>query len=107
MWKSATIDTVSTDRKVRVVVVMDARDATLALLAARATQATICPSEVARALFATAGAERATASWRELMPTVHAAVDRLVTEGLVRLSWKGKPLTGQTGPYRIGCGERS
>ncbi len=89
------------------VVIMDACDATLALLAARTTQATICPSEVARALFAKAGAEKAMASWRELMPTVHAAVDRLVSEGRVRLSWKGKTLTERLGPYRIGRSERS
>ncbi len=81
---------------------MDARDVTLALLAARVSQATVCPSEVARAMV---GAEGATASWRDRMPAVHAAVDRLVMEKLVRLSWKGKPLTARVGPYRIGRGE--
>jgi hypothetical protein len=44
----------------------DARPATLALLAERAAEATICPSEVARALAADG------ADWREAMPTVHA-----------------------------------
>ena len=39
------------------------------------------------------------------MPAVHHAVDTLVAEGLVRLSWKGKPLTTRTGPYRIGRSE--
>lgn len=74
----------------------DAREATLALLAARAPGATICPSEVARAI---AGDGEA---WREAMPTVHAAVDTLVAEGRVRLSWKGEPLDARAGPYRIG-----
>lgn len=76
---------------------IDARAATLALLAARAPGATVCPSEVARAL-AGAGEE----DWRGAMPAVHAAVDRLVAEGAIRLSWKGEPLPVRDGPYRIG-----
>ncbi|TGX52378.1 DUF3253 domain-containing protein [Sphingomonas gei] len=72
----------------------DARSATLALLAARAAEATVCPSEVARAL--------AGHGWREAMPEVHAAVDGLLAEGIVRLSWKGAPLVTRAGPYRIG-----
>ena len=79
----------------------DARDATLALLAARAPGATVCPSEVARALVAASGATEAEA-WRSVMPAVHDAVHTLVAEGLVRLSWKGKLLQARTGPYRIG-----
>ena len=74
----------------------DARAETLALLGRRAPDATICPSEVARVL---AGASPA--DWRDAMPAVHAAVDRLVDEGVVSLSWKGKPLTARAGPYRI------
>ncbi len=35
------------------------------------------------------------------MPIVHSAVDGLVAEGLVRLSWKGEPLDERAGPYRI------
>lgn len=70
-----------------------ARDATLALLARRAPGATICPSEVARAL--------APEDWRGAMPAVHAAVDGLVEAGLVRLSWKGEAMLTRTGPYRI------
>ncbi|WP_419808778.1 DUF3253 domain-containing protein [Sphingomonas sp.] len=73
----------------------DARDTTLALLARRAPDATICPSEVAKALVAGA------AGWREAMPAVHAAVDALVAEGEVRLSWKGAALPIRAGPYRI------
>ena len=41
---------------------VDARAATLALLAARAEGATVCPSEVARAVTEAAG------DWREAMP---------------------------------------
>jgi len=71
----------------------DPRAATLSLLANRAPGATVCPSEVARAV---------TANWRTAMPAVHAAIDALVDEGLVRLSWKGRLLPQRAGPYRIG-----
>lgn len=74
---------------------MDPREATLALLAARAEDATVCPSEVARLVASEGGA------WREAMPDVHAAVDALVDAGAVRLSWKGRPLAMRAGPYRI------
>lgn len=80
---------------------MDAREATLMLLAARAAGATVCPSEVARAL---AAAHATPADWRGMMPTVHAAVDGMVAEGRVRLSWKGEALAVRAGPYRIGRG---
>jgi hypothetical protein len=71
------------------------RDVMLALLARRAPDATICPSEVARAL--APGPD-----WRAAMPVVHAAVDRLLDEGAIRLRWKGKALAVRDGPYRIG-----
>jgi len=71
-----------------------ARNATLALLAGRSTQASICPSEVARAI-------SSDGNWRMAMPNVHAAVDALLDEGLVQLSWKGQRLEKRTGPYRI------
>jgi hypothetical protein len=77
-----------------------AREATLALLAGRAADATLCPSEVARALAAAAGE----ADWRGAMPAVHAAVDVLAAEGRVRLSWKGAAMPVRDGPYRIGRG---
>lgn len=67
----------------------------MALLAARAPGATVCPSEVARVV-----AEGA--DWRKTMPLVHAAVDGLVAEGAVRLSWKGAAMAARAGPYRIG-----
>ena len=72
-----------------------ARDAVRALLASRPAGGTICPSEVARAL-------TCNALWREAMPTVHAAIDRLLNEGAVYLSWKGQPLKERSGPYRVG-----
>jgi hypothetical protein len=73
----------------------DPRTATLALIAARAQGAKVCPSEVARAI-ATDG------DWRGAMPAVHAAVDRLMSDGLIVLSWKGEPMARRAGPYRIG-----
>ncbi len=72
----------------------DARAAALALLASREPGATVCPSEVARAI---APGD----TWRDAMPEVHAAVDCLLLEGRVGLSWKGRPLSARTGPYRI------
>ncbi len=75
----------------------DARETALALLACRSPDGTICPSEVARAL-------TAETDWREAMPKVHSAVDRLLEEGAIRLSWKGQQLTSRAGPYRISIG---
>ncbi|MBD8677415.1 DUF3253 domain-containing protein [Sphingomonas sp. CFBP 13720] len=80
---------------------MDAQTAIRTLLSARAPKATICPSEAARVLATAAGGGT---DWRMMMPTVHAAVDRLVLEGTVRLSWKGQALRSRVGPYRIGRG---
>ena len=74
---------------------MKARETTLALLSTRAGEASVCPSEVARALAS------ATGDWRAAMPEVHAAVDLMAAEGLVRLSWKGRMLPLRSGPYRI------
>ena len=77
-----------------------ARRAIMTLLDNRAAEATICPSEAARALVAADGASQKD-DWRSAMPTVHAAVDQLLSEGLVSLSWKKEPLTQRSGPYRI------
>ncbi|WP_254603125.1 DUF3253 domain-containing protein [Sphingomonas bacterium] len=71
----------------------DARAATLALLDRRTPGATVCPSEVARAL---------ATDWRGAMPIVHAAIDDMLADGVVRLSWKGVVLATRDGPYRIG-----
>ena len=68
----------------------------VSLLANRATDATLCPSEVARAL----AAENESDVWRAMMPVVHAAVDALLHHGAVKLSWKA--LSGQVAP---GSGE--
>ncbi|MGA0546846.1 DUF3253 domain-containing protein [Brevundimonas sp. VNH65] len=42
--------------------------------------------------------------WRAVMPEVHAEVDAMAAEGLVRLSWKGRMLPSRAGPYRIRMG---
>jgi hypothetical protein len=84
---------------------MNARETALALLDARASTATVCPSEVARAI-AAAWDGKAKMNWRDAMPAVHAAVDQLVEDGLVCLSWKGRPLEARIGPYRISRGDR-
>ena len=70
-------------------------ETTLALLARRRPQATICPSEVARAL----GGE----SWRDLMEPARQAARRLVTAGQVEITQGGQvvdPFT-VTGPIRV------
>lgn len=77
------------------------RQAVLNMLATRSRPATICPSEIARSL-ASQSDNPGTDDWRELMPCVHDAVDVLVAEDTVRLSWKGKPMTARSGPYRVG-----
>lgn len=82
------------------VAVADARVTTLDLLEARNPKATVCPSEVARAL-AGGAAGMTRGDWRSVMPVVHASVDQLLAEGFIWLSWKGKRLSGRVGPYRI------
>lgn len=74
------------------------RAATLALLARRAAGATVCPSEVARAMAAARGG----ADWRAWMPDVHAEIDRMAAQGLVQLSWRAASRCVADGPYRIG-----
>lgn len=76
----------------------DPRSAILVLLERRGAGSTICPSEAARAVAAAAGKS----GWRGEMPAVNAAVDSLVADGLVRLSWKGAAMAVRDGPYRIG-----
>ncbi|QJU60302.1 DUF3253 domain-containing protein [Sphingomonas sp. AP4-R1] len=76
-----------------------ARDLTLSLLDRRAEFATIRPSEVAKAM--AGGNEQSATAWRAQMPAVHDAVDRLLADGLVRLTWKGRELPRRDGPYRI------
>ena len=82
---------------------MTARDEQIAqtifrLLGARAPDATICPSDAARAL---AGDE---ATWRALMPEVRRVAATLVAEGTLRVTQHGDdvdPLAAR-GPIRLG-----
>ena len=69
-----------------------------ALLAIRSSAATICPSEVARAL------AQDEAGWRSLMPRVRQVTAHLAAEGRVRVTSQGEsidPLSAH-GPIRIG-----
>lgn len=77
------------------------RSTVLRLLDGRPAEATICPSEVARAVAGTAGVYPKDQSWRAVMPIVHAAVDQMLDDELVALSWKGKVMASRNGPYRI------
>lgn len=85
---------------------MNVREATLVLLAKRAPEATICPSEVARVLASAADTRSPEPDWRAAMPLVHTAVDELLADGAIQLSWKGVPLETRTGPYRISRAQR-
>ena len=69
--------------------------AILDLLAQRAADKTICPSEVAR--------ELGGGDWRELMEPARAAARRLVNAGEVEITQKGAVIDPSTakGPIRI------
>jgi Protein of unknown function (DUF3253) len=74
------------------------RDALLALLAARAGDSSICPSEVARSL---AGGSR---PWRALMPRVRDVARALAGEAQIQVTQRGSPLSAHApwvGPVRI------
>ena len=77
---------------------MKTRQATMTLLAGRAAGSTICPSEVARVMARERGHPD---DWREDMAGVHDAIDLMVADGVVLLSWKGEGLAARAGPYRI------
>ena len=66
-----------------------------ALLDRRAPDATICPSEAARAVDPE--------GWRELMPTARAAAGRLAARGLVEVTQAGEVVDVRTarGPVRV------
>lgn len=66
-----------------------------AALQSRGPGKTVCPSEIARAL-AGDGSD-----WRGRMAEVHGAVDALLADGAIALSWKGEWLAVRDGPYRI------
>ncbi|WP_440108477.1 DUF3253 domain-containing protein [Acidovorax sp. BL-A-41-H1] len=69
-----------------------------ALLARRQPGATICPSEVARALAPSGGA------WREHMPQVRYVANALAQKGRLRVTRGGVPVDAATpgGPIRLG-----
>ena len=71
----------------------------LALLDARSIDATICPSEVARAL-----APDDEPAWRGLMPDVRRVAGSLADRGLVRVTQRGRSVDATTarGPIRVG-----
>lgn len=75
-------------------------DAVLRLLSQRAPKTTICPSEAAREIAGDDG------NWRMYMDDVHRAVDRLLEEGRITLSWKGEAMEQRHGPYRIARARR-
>lgn len=68
------------------------------LLAARQDGATICPSEVARALAAEDG------GWRALMPQIRQAAQSLAQGHRITVTRRGTPVdaTSRGGPIRLG-----
>ena len=72
-----------------------AKDVIMALLKQRGSDKSICPSEAARELAGSGG------NWRAQMENVHLAVDALLAEGRIALSWKGQELGERRGAYRI------
>ena len=73
----------------------EARAAVLELVERRGPDKTVCPSEVAKALAGPDG------DWHRQMASVHRAVDALVEEGRIVLSWQRARLPRRSGPYRI------
>ena len=73
-------------------------DQIFALLAARQDGATLCPSEVARALRPDGG------RWRALMPQVRQVAQGLARDQRLRVTRGGVPVdaTGPGGPIRLG-----
>ncbi|MDO9355743.1 MAG: DUF3253 domain-containing protein [Solirubrobacteraceae bacterium] len=69
-----------------------------ALLDERAAGATICPSEVARAMHASEP------RWRAAMPRIREVAGRLAGRGLLRVTRKGAEVeaTSEGGPIRLG-----
>ena len=69
-----------------------------ALLARRCGNATICPSEVARAMHSKES------DWRAAMPRVREVAGALAARGLLRVTRQGEEVdaTSQGGPIRLG-----
>ncbi len=68
------------------------------LVDARAAHATVCPSEVARAIAGDDG------PWRALMPSVREAAAVLVRQGRLSVTRRGEEVDGLDpgGPVRLG-----
>lgn len=66
---------------------------TLALLGSRARTATICPSEVARAV---AGPDADEAAWRALLEPARMAARRLVAGGAIEITQGGRVVDPST-----------
>lgn len=77
-------------------------DVIFSLLAQRQDGATICPSEVARALATDE------AAWRELMPQVRSVAHDLAQAGRLRVTRGGVEVdaTSGGGPIRLGRGAK-
>lgn len=73
----------------------EAESAIFELLDHRGVGKTICPSEAAHVL------ARSNGDWRSHMDSVHRAVDAMLENGAITLSWKGKKLGQRSGAYRI------
>lgn len=73
-------------------------EAIFRLLGERREGATICPSEVARALAPGGGA------WRDLMPRVRTVAQRLASTHRLTVTRAGAPVdaTSRGGPVRLG-----
>ena len=73
-------------------------DKIFGLLAARHEGATICPSEVARALVAD------NLGWRQLMPQVRQAAQELTQNNRLKITRRGAQVdaTSRGGPIRLG-----
>lgn len=78
----------------------DAQIATtlFALLDQRRAGATVCPSEVARAIHSDES------DWRAAMPSIRAVAGALASRGLLRVTRKGEVVdaTSAGGPIRLG-----
>ena len=76
--------------------------AILDLLSARASGATVCPSEAAR-LVASAGHQSTSTDWRTLMEPARRAARRLVARGEAVITQGGRVVDPSTaaGPIRI------
>jgi len=73
-------------------------EAIFALLDRRRADATICPSEVARAIYPQAS------EWRAAMPRIRGVAAALAARGLLRATRRGEEVdaTSEGGPIRLG-----